>query len=61
MAENKKENKILNKNKKAKVISIILILLLIILVVVSLAYSQNIKLATVVTKNKKYKKVKHKK
>ena len=45
MAENKKENKILNKNKKAKVISIILILLLIILVVVSLAYSQNIKLA----------------
>ena len=45
MAENKKENKIANKNKKAKVISIILILLLIILGVVSLAYSQNIKLA----------------
>ena len=45
MAENKKENKITNKNKKVKVISIILILLLIILGVVSLAYSQNIKLA----------------
>ena len=45
MAENKKENKIANKNKKTKVISIILILLLIILGVVSLTYSQNIKLA----------------
>ena len=39
------ENKIANKNKKAKVISIILIVLLIILGVVSLAYNQNIKLA----------------
>ena len=45
MAENKKENKIVNKNKKAKVIFIILILLLIVLGVVSFTYSQNIKLA----------------